>query len=156
MPITKQKKVQIIELIKKKIAGAGSVVFVNFHGLNVSTERKLRRSLKERGVGYTVVKKTLLKRVLPETPELEGEVALAYGLDPFLPAKGIYEFQQKIKEGLKILGGLFEKKLLSAGEMIKIAQIPPRHELYGRLVLMLSWPLRSLAVVVDQISKNKK
>lgn len=156
MPITKQKKTQIIELMKEKTAAAGSVVFVNFHGLTVSAERKLRRSLKERGVGYTVVKKTLLKRALPETPELEGEVALAYGPDPFLPAKGIHEFQQKIKEGLKILGGLFEKKLLSADEMIKIAQIPPRHELYGRLVLMLSWPLRSLAVVVDQISKNKK
>lgn len=156
MAITKQKKAQIIELMKKKIAAAGSVVFVNFHGLNVSAERKLRRSLKERGVGYTVVKKTLLKRALPGAPELEGEVAFAYGPDPFLPAKGIYEFQQKIKEGLKIIGGIFNKELMSAEEMIKIGQIPSREELYGRLVLMISWPLRSLIVVVDQIIKNKK
>ncbi|MBI2098017.1 MAG: 50S ribosomal protein L10 [Candidatus Vogelbacteria bacterium] len=156
MALKKEQKEKIVASLKEKIAAAKSLVFVNFHGLNVAAATALRRTLKERGVGYTVVKKTLLRRVLPEMPALGGEVAIAYGADPFLPAKRIYEFQSKIKDGLNILGGVFEKRFLSAEAMIAIAQIPSREVLYGQLVLMLSWPLRGLAVVIDQISKNKK
>ncbi|MBI2100471.1 MAG: 50S ribosomal protein L10 [Candidatus Vogelbacteria bacterium] len=155
MALKKEQKEKIVESLKEKIITAKSIVFVNSHGLNVAAATALRRALKDRGVGYTVVKKTLLRRALPEMPALEGEVAIAYGADPFSPAKGIYESQSKIKEGLAILGGVFEKKFLSTAEMIAIAKIPPAEELYGRLAWVLSWPVRGLVVVLDQISKTK-
>ncbi len=155
MALKKEQKAKIIESVKEKIAEAKSLVFVNFHGLNVATATALRRSLKKQGVGYSVVKKTLLRLVLPEMPALDGEVAIAYGPDLFLPAKGLYEFQQKIKEGIKILGGVFEKRFLSAAEMIAIAKIPSREVLYGQLLGLLIFPFQSLVVALNQISKNK-
>jgi len=155
MALKKEQKAEIIESVKEKIAEAKSLVFVNFRGLDVAAATALRRMLKEQGVGYTVVKKTLLRRALPEMPALDGEVAIAYGADLFLPVKGIYEFQQKIKEGIKILGGIFGGEFKPAGEMIKIAQIPSREVLYGQLLGLLVFPFQSLVVALNQISKNK-
>ncbi|MBI4136070.1 MAG: 50S ribosomal protein L10 [Candidatus Vogelbacteria bacterium] len=155
MALKKKQKAEIIESVKEKIAEAKSLVLVNFHGLNVAATTALRRALKEQGIGYTVVKKTLLRRALPEMPALGGEVAIAYGADLFLPVKGIYEFQQKIKAGIKILGGIFGGEFKSAEEMIKIAQIPAREALYGQLFGLLVFPFQSLVVALNQISKNK-
>jgi len=167
MPITKQKKVEIVQSVKSKIDQAGSLVFVNFHGLPVAAATALRRSLKKNNVSYEVVKKTLLLRALAELskkpagapPALTGEVAIAYGPDQFLPAKGIHEFQAKINpaagDGLKIIGGIFEQQFKSAAEMIQLALIPSREALYGQLVNLLISPIRGLVVALDQISKIK-
>ena len=87
MALKKEKKVEIVEKLKKILDGAKSLVFVNFHGLTVADVSDLRRKLRAEKIGYFVSKKTLLKRALGgikvegELPELDGEVALAYGED---------------------------------------------------------------------------
>ncbi|MEK7208737.1 MAG: 50S ribosomal protein L10 [Patescibacteria group bacterium] len=173
MPITKQKKIEIVQSVKSKIDQTESLVFVNFHGLNVAMATNLRRSLKKNNVKYEVVKKSLLLRALGElnqkpagaAPALDGEVAIAYlpaktENDNLLPARNVYEFQSKINPsvggGLKIIGGIFERQFKSAEEMIQLAMIPPREVLYGRFVNLLAWPLRGLVVALDQISKTKQ
>ena len=95
MALTRQKKEDIIKNVTDSIKNAASVAFVKFHGLSVAHADEMRRGLRKKGVSYTVVKKTLLKRVLKdagisgEEPNLEGKVAIAYGADIVEPAKGI-------------------------------------------------------------------
>jgi len=84
--LQKSKKAEIIKDLEATIKGSESLVFVNFHGLKVSDETVLRRSLRAAGVGYKVSRKTLLARALQskalgEIPELAGEVAIAYSED---------------------------------------------------------------------------
>ncbi len=171
MPITKEQKIKITESLKTEIARAGSLVFVNFHGLSSALLTGLRRSLKASGISYTVVKKTLLTRALTaatagkitgEPPALDGEVAIAYAPvdqnnedQSLWPAKNIYEFQIKTKEGLKILGGIFGGEFVSAEKMINLAMIPSRQTLYGQLVGLLAWPFRGLVVSLDQVAKKE-
>src|SRR3989344_7986822 len=110
MAISRAKKGEIIEKLEKALKGAKSLVFVNFRGLNVTSATAMRRALKDEGVSYSVAKKTLTNRALDggkfegEKPALEGELALAWGEDLVAPAPGVYAFQQKISEALKILG----------------------------------------------------
>ena len=154
----------MVEALKAGITSAASLVFVNFHGLNAATTTALRHALRQTGVKYLVVKKTLLLRAIAATagkidgemPALDGEVAIAFGEDMFLPAKGVYDFQRKIKEGLKIIGGIFERQFRSAAEMTQIAMIPSREVLYGQLVSLLASPMRGLAVALGQISQKKE
>ena len=169
MPISKNKKVETIKELGQKIGSSETVVFVNFHGLSVANATALRRQLRERGVGYTVAKKTLIRRALEVSgraitgtlPSLDGEVALAYlttESDPIAPAKGIYEFSAKgglVKEGLKILGGVFQGAFVGAEAMIGIAAIPPRETLYAQLANLFNSPIQRLVVALDQISKTK-
>ncbi|MDP2641701.1 MAG: 50S ribosomal protein L10, partial [bacterium] len=130
MAISKAKKGEVVDKLKTALKTAKSLVFVNFRGLNVANATAMRRALKDEGVSYTVAKKTLTKLALDgekfegTEPPLDGELALAWGEDLVAPARGVYGFQKKFPDNLKILGGVFERRFMTAVEMVEIAQIP--------------------------------
>ncbi len=161
MAISKQKKGEIITKLSKAIKDAKSLVFVNFHGLKVSDSTSLRRELKKEGVSYQVSKKTLTKRVLEtekfegNQPELTGELAMAWGEDLIAPARGVWNFAKKFPEGLKILGGVFEGKYMSATEMKEIASIPPIEVLRGKFANIINSPIQRFAIALGEVSKKK-
>lgn len=161
MAINKQKKGEIIDKLSKALKEAKSLVFVNFHGLKVSDSTELRRELQKEGVSYQVSKKTLTKRVLDSEkfdgtqPELEGELAMAWGEDLIAPARGVYNFVKKFPEGLKILGGVFEGRYMSAVEMTEIASIPPVEVLRGRFANIINSPIQRFAIALGEVAKKK-
>lgn len=159
MAITRAKKGEIIEKLRKTFKDAKSLVFVNFHGLNVANATLMRRALKSEGISYTVAKKTLTKRVLAEEkfkgvePALDGELALAWGEDLVAPARGVYGFHKKFPESLKIMGGVFEGRFMTAVEMEEIAQIPTLEVLRGKFVNIINSPIQRLVIGLNEISK---
>lgn len=158
--LAKSKKAEMIKDLEGAIKNSESLVFVNFHGLKVSDETKLRRSLRDQGVNYRVSRKTLLKRALEgkatgEIPELTGEVAIAYSKDQTASAREIYSFQKAHKGLLEIIGGIFEGKFLGKEKMMEIAMIPSREVLYAQFVNLINSPIQRFAVVLDQIAKSK-
>jgi large subunit ribosomal protein L10 len=161
MAITKQKKVELAKDFSDKTKDAQSLVFVGFKKLTVKETQALRRALRTEGVGYTVIKKTLMKRVLAERgiqgdqPDLAGEVAIAYGVDPIAPARGVYNFAQTNKDKVAIVGGVFEEKYVDQAGMLAIATIPPLPVLYGQFVGMVQAPVRSFVAVLAQIAEKK-
>ena len=140
MAITRAKKGEIVQKLRAAFKDAKSLVFVNFHGLNVANVTSMRRALKSEGISYTVAKKTLMKRAFAEEkfkgvePALDGELALAWGEDLVAPARGVYSFHKKFPESLKIMGGVFEGRFMTAFEMEEIAQIPTLKVLRGKFV----------------------
>jgi len=161
MTVTRQKKEEVVAKIKDAASGAESIVFVNFHGLGVSDTNELRSALREEGVSYTVARKTLIRRALSsakfegDLPELPGEVAIAYGADPVLPAGKIADFAKKHKENISILGGVFEGKFMDKAEMENIASIPSMQVLRGMFVNVINSPIAGLVVALDAIADQK-
>ena len=161
MARTKAQKKEIIEKLSTIMDGAKSMVFVNFHGLKVSDQTALRRALRKEGVGFFVTKKTLLGKALSakkyagNVPELAGEFGLAYGADPVSPARGIYEFQKKLKDQIAILGGVFESGYVDKDRMTAIAAIPPLNVLHGMFVNVINSPIQGLVMALNEIGKKK-
>ena len=161
MAISKEKKKDIVEKLKKALKDAKSLVFVNFRGLGVADATLMRRVLKGDNISYTVAKKTLTNRVLDSEkftgvkPVLEGELALAWGDDLIAPARSIYTFQKKFPEKLKIMGGVFDGRFMSDSEMMEIAQIPTIDILRGKFVNIINSPIQRLVVGLSEISKLK-
>lgn len=161
MPRTKAQKEEIIGKLRTIIGDAKSLVFVNVHGLKVADATVMRRALKGEKVGMFVSKKTLAARALAEQkyegtmPELAGEIALAYGTDLVAPARGIYEFQKKLKDQVSIQGGVFDGKYMTKEEMLAIATIPPTNVLYGMFVNVINSPIQGIVMAFDQIAKKK-
>ncbi len=161
MAVSKQKKGEVLEKLGGALKGANSVVFVKFHGLSVADTRTLRSKLREEGVGYTVAKKTLIRKALNdvsasgEVPELPGELALAYGSDPIAPARGVYEFQKKFKDAVSIMGGIFENSFRNKEEMLSIATIPPLQVLHGQFVNLINSPIQGLVIALNSIAEKK-
>lgn len=172
MALTKEKKIEIVEKLKKIVKSAKSLVFVNFHGLNVADVTVLRKKLRTLNIGYVVSKKTLLTRALSEikavgqAPELPGEIALAYlparertqagGDDLLSPSREIYNFHKEHKNTIKIIGGVFDGKYMDALAMIRIATIPGREVLLAQFVNLINSPIQRLALALNEIASSRK
>lgn len=163
MAITKNKKKEIVAKVTDALKDATSVAFVNFHKMPVSETTAMRKALRAHGVGYTVAKKTLLKRALSEKnisgeiPELAGEIAVAYGTgeDITLPAREVYAFQKKSDGRVMIVGGIFEAMYKTQSEMTEIASIPSREVLLAKFVNVINSPIQRLAVVLSQVAEKR-
>lgn len=160
MSRTKTQKKEVIEKLDKIMSGAKSLVFVNIHGLKVEDATPMRRQLTKDGVGFFVAKKTLTEKALGTKkyegtmPTLVGEFGMAYGADLVAPARGVYDFQKKLKEQITIIGGVFENKFMTKEEMVAIASIPPLQTLHGMFVNVINSPIQGLVMALDQISKK--
>lgn len=161
MALKKQKKVEIVSDLEGALKDAQSAVFVKFDKLTVADANALRRSLQKSDVGYSVAKKTLLKRALEskkvegEMPELAGQIACAYGTDLLAPAREVYNFQKTHKENISIVGGIFEGKYMDKVQMESIATIPPREVLLAQIAFLLKSPMQRLAIALNQVSLKK-
>ncbi|MFA6520719.1 MAG: 50S ribosomal protein L10 [Candidatus Paceibacterota bacterium] len=158
--LLKSKKAEMIKDLEGAIKGSSSLVFVNFHGLKVSEETKLRRELRDKGVGYKVSRKTLLKRALEgkaegEIPELAGEVAIAYSADATASPREVYNFQKANKGLLNIIGGIFSGKFVSGAYMMEIATIPSKEVLLSKLAFLMKSPMQRLALAINEVAKRK-
>jgi len=161
MAITREKKENIIAGLKDAATSSQSMVFVNFHGLPVTETNELRSALREKDVSYTVARKTLIKRALAEAkiegtmPELEGEIAVAYGNDSVVPAGSVAEFAKKHKDNLSIVGGIFEGRFMGKSEMEVISSIPGMDTLRGMFVNVINSPIAGVVVALQAIADKK-
>lgn len=161
MAITKAKKEEIVAKVSDITKSAKTLVFANFKGLTVAQQTEMRKALKPLGVGYTVAKKTLLKRALSaagytgEAPEMQGEIALAYGQDELAPAREIGTFVKKWGEQLAFAGGVFGGKFVSRDEIVAIASIPGVDTLRAMFAQVINSPRTRFAVVLSKVAEKK-
>ncbi len=160
MAITKAKKQDILAKLETVRDSAESIVFVHYKGLTVANTTAMRKDLREKGVGYFVAKKTLMKRAFGSTftgemPNLDGEIAIAYSTDAIAPAQNIKEFSDKFKNNLSIVGGVFQGVFKNQDEMIEIASIPPLQVLRGMFVNVINSPIQGFVIALDAIASKK-
>lgn len=160
MAITKAKKQDILSKLEGVKNDSDSIVFVSFKGLPVNEATAMRAELREKGVGYFVAKKTLMKRAFDgaftgEMPNLDGEIAVAYSADAIAPAQNIKSFADKYKDNLAIVGGIFQGVYKSREEMTEIASIPSLQVLRGMFVNVINSPIQGLAVALNALAEKK-
>jgi large subunit ribosomal protein L10 len=160
MAITKAKKQDILAKLEEVRDSAESIVFVHYKGLTVGNTTAMRKGLREKGVGYFVAKKTLMKRAFAENftgemPNLDGEIAIAYSTDAIAPAQNVKEFSLKFKDSISIVGGVFQGVFKNQEEMVEIASIPSLQVLRGMFVNVINSPIQGLVVSLDAIAQKK-
>ena len=57
-----EQKQQVVAQLAERIQGSVAGIIVDYKGITVEDDTKLRKELRESGVKYTVVKNTLIKR----------------------------------------------------------------------------------------------
>jgi large subunit ribosomal protein L10 len=155
MAITQQKKEEIVAKVEALAKKAKTIVFASFKGLNVASQNEMRKAFRAQNIGYTVAKKTLLRRGLDTAkfegamPELEGEVAIAYGEDELAPAREVAVFVKKFADQLAFVGGVFGGKYVGKDEIISIAAIPGMDTLRAQFVQLINSPLQRFAIVLN-------
>lgn len=160
MAINKAKKQDILVKLEALRDKSESIVFVHYKGLSVANTTAMRKELREKGVGYFVAKKTLMKLAFGDKftgtmPELDGEIAVAYSEDAIMPAQSIANFAANFKDNLSIVGGVFQGVFKNQEEMVAIAAIPPLDTLRGMFAQLINSPRQRFAVVLSEVSGTK-
>jgi large subunit ribosomal protein L10 len=164
---TKAQKKESIDALAKALPSSTITIFTTFAragepGLSVAQLQELKRALRKIEGEYVVAKKTLVDKAMKDAKYdgldvfgMDGSMGLvlAHG-DTFAVAKEIYKFA-KANPALKMFGAWTDGHALSLQELTDMATLPSREELIARLLGMMKYPLSSLAVVLDQVSKKK-
>ena len=152
-------KQPVIEEIAGQIKDAQAVVLVDYRGLTVEEDTKLRKELREAGVTYKVYKNTMIRFAAKGTEfealeaNLEGPTALAVSKeDATAPARILAQFA-KTADKLELKGGVVEGTYYDQKGIQVIATIPSREELLGKLLGSIQSPIANLARVLNQIAE---
>ena len=161
MAITAAKQAIVAEL-KEKLTGAKGAVLVNYRGLTVAQDTKLRRQLREAGVDYRVVKNTMTRIAAQEAglegldAYLEGPTAMAISTtDPVAPAKIITDFVKEHKlQVLEVKAGLVEGNVIDENGVKALASLPSREVLIAKMLGSMQSPITGLVNVLQGSISN--
>ena len=152
--ILEQKKAIVTELaerLKSSVAG----VLVNYKGITVADDTKLRKELREAGVSYTVVKNTLLSRAAEQAnleglnPVLEGTTALATSPEDYVAAARILSGYAEKNKDFQIKAGFVDDGLLSVEEIKDLAKLPSKEVLVAKALGGLNAPISGFVTVLN-------
>jgi large subunit ribosomal protein L10 len=151
--MNKQNKKDLVVKLTPRLKSASSIVFVNYTGLSVGLQQKLKLQLKAIGSDMTVVKNTLIKIAGKEaglnedilTDEvLSGQTALILTEgDAVAPIQILGKF---VKENqvpqfkVGIIEGAFQNK----EALVKISTLPTKDVLFSQVVGSLMSPMYGL------------
>jgi len=161
MPVTKQKKADILKDLDTYFNDAKSVVFTNYKGVSVKDISTLRRQLAAKDCKFKVAKKTLIKiaaakagfKDIPDE-SFTGQVGAAFSQgDEVAAAKILYDFS-KTHEQIQLLGALMEGRALTKAETMVLAKLPGRQELLSRLVGSMKAPVSNFHGVLYALLRN--
>ncbi|MBR2967338.1 MAG: 50S ribosomal protein L10 [Clostridia bacterium] len=154
-------KKEQVAVLEEKVKKAAGIVVVDYRGISVEEDTKLRSALREAGVEYKVIKNRLILRAFKNSgyegfdKVFEGPTAVAFSYDDATaPARIISENMKKLNK-LAIKGGVVENQAMDAAGINKIASIPSKTVLVGQLLGLLTSPMRSLAVALSEVAKKQ-
>ncbi len=157
--VTEAKEKQVQEL-KGSFERARTAVLLDYRGLNVEQMTDLRRRLQEVGAEFKVVKNTLARRALRDTPlesidpYIEGPISIALSCeDSPAPAKVIMEYL-KVQPLPKVRAGFIQGKVLASEEVKVVAELPPREVLLAQLLAGLEAPVAALPRVLGGVMRK--
>ncbi len=153
-------KVQAVADIRERLEGAEAVFFTEYRGLTVKAVQDLRRSLRESGADYKVVKMTLAKLAAGEAgiegldEYLSGPTALAFAQsDPVATAKALKDFS-KGNEVFVLKAGFLSGDILTPEEVSRLADIEPRDVLLAMIAGAAKAPLFNAASMFSSFSRD--
>lgn len=151
-------KQAVVEQLTERIKSASAGVFIDYRGITVAEDTRLRRELAANNVEYNVVKNTLTKFAVDKAGlsgidhVLNGTTSMATSAgDPIAPIRILNEFAGKMGDRFNIKAVFMDGQVLDAQEIEEIAALPSKEALYSKVLGTMLAPITSLAVVLGQI-----
>jgi large subunit ribosomal protein L10 len=145
----------MVERIKEDISSSDVVWVVDYRGLTVKATEELRGTIRAQEAAFKVYKNSFTELALADLgypslgAVLEGPSAFVFASgDPVASAKALRAYA-KSNPNLEIKGGLLNKAIMSADQVLAIASLPSREELIAKLLGTMKAPLSSIAQVLN-------
>lgn len=161
--ILESKKAKV-EAITEQLKNAAAGVIVDYKGITVEQDTKLRKALREAGVKYYVEKNSMLRFALHNVGiegldyVLEGTTAIALSEDDqTAPARILGEFIKDAdeKSTFNMKAGFIGTELYDAQGVTALSKIPSKEVLLAQLLGSLQSPLQKFAATVQAVADKK-
>ncbi len=155
-------KEQDVDELADKISRSQMVVVTDYRGLTVAEISALRGRLRQAGAEYQVAKNTLTRFAAEKAgrsglvEDLKGPSAIAFGYDdPAALAKSLQEYLRTSRTtNLVLKGGVLGDRRVTADEIGRIADLPPRDVVLGQTLGGIVSPLTAFLMVVTAPIQN--
>jgi large subunit ribosomal protein L10 len=167
-------KRQAVTELAEMLRNSSAVAVADYRGLKVADMQSVRKALRANGVQLHVAKNRLLKIAAEQadrselTPMLTGPTALAViSGDEAALARAVVEAIRPYNKVVSLRGGLLGTTAIDGAALTRLAMLPSRDVLLGRLAGGLAGPitgfagvlvanLRNLAGVLAAVAEQKR
>src|ERR1700761_3112098 len=169
----KNDKKKDLEDLKKAIDQNKNFFVTGYEKMTVSQDFQLRKTVRDAGGEYRVVKNNIAAKASEGTPagdllaDLKGMTSLAYtAKDPVALAKALTKYSRE-NPVFTFKSGMVEGRVIDIKAIADLAAMPPKEEIYAKLLFLINATAtrlvtsvngvgRNLAVVLDQAAKENK
>jgi large subunit ribosomal protein L10 len=152
-----EKKKQQVAALSDRIKNSCAGIVVDYKGINVADDTKLRKELREAGVHYTVVKNSVLARAAEsigmeiDASVVEGTTAVATSDEDYVAAARILNAYAEKHENFKIKTGYLDGEIIDNAKIISLAKLPSREVLLATVCSVFNAPIAAFARGVQAI-----
>ncbi len=152
-----EKKKQMVAELSERIKNSCAGVVVDYKGINVEDDTKLRRELREAGVEYTVVKNSILSRAAQDAgleginSVLEGTTAIATSADDYVASARILQSYADKNDNFSLKSGYLDGEVISLEKLMALAKLPSREVLLATVCNVFNAPIAAFARAVQAI-----
>ena len=156
MGLNLQEKQAVVAEVAKQVAGAQAIIMAENRGMAVADMTLLRAKARASGVYFRVVKNTLVRRAVVDTPfarladQMVGPLAYGIGPDPVAVAKVLHDFA-KGNEKFVIAGGAMPGQMMSAKDIASLASLPSREQLISKLLGTMQAPVAKFVRTLNEV-----
>lgn len=158
---TREQKQKDLDALAEQFQAASAGMLIGFNKLTVAKDQELRRSLRDAGASYTVVKNTLARKAAAGTPfegaseHFKGVTALALAEgDPVQLSKAISKFVKDNPEVFSFKAGVVEGRVVALRDVEALATLPSKEVLISRIMFLINAQAQRLATVVSAVPRN--
>lgn len=146
--MSREKKAQIIDELQDIFSTCSIGILADYRGLAAPEMTKLRRSLREEGIEYKVIKNTLARFAAERAGRSDLislfsnpiSIAFSHG-DIIAPAKVLADYINTSREAIRIRGGFLSDRLLTKEDVMALAKLPSREILLAKVVGGMQSPI---------------
>lgn len=156
MSLNLEEKKAVVAEVAAQVAGAQTVVVAEYRGVTVEDMTRLRVNARKEGVYLRVLKNTLVRRAITDTPfagiadQLVGPLAYGISQDPVAAAKVMHEFA-KGNEKFVVKAGAMPNFVMSAKDVGNLASMPSRDELLAKLLGTMQAPIAQFVRTLNEV-----
>lgn len=156
----RKRKQSDLDALHKQLAESKNVFVTGFNKLTVAQDFELRKAVRGAGGMYEVVKNTIVEKASQGTGAeaaltgLKGTSAIAYTSgDPVALAKALTKYAKE-HPALTFKAGIVEGRVVDLKSIQDLAAMPPKEEIYAKLLWLINSPAQRLATVIGAVGRN--
>lgn len=156
MSLNLDEKKAIVAEVSAQVANAQAIIIAEYRGMEVGQMTELRAKTRESGIYFRVIKNSLVRRAVADTPyeglakEMVGPLAYGISADPVAAAKVMHEFS-KSNEKFVIKAGAMGGNLMSLDDVKALASLPSREELLSKLLGTMQAPITKFVRTLNEV-----